>query len=160
MLSYANVEPWNNAGPVELKSEVGKKTRTKWECSVSESLIGDFIVTPLTSARMLQREDEWMENGCQTYAFQCAAAKYALFSIHSKNGDQRATLGLVNNEEHWSFDLCSGPYGENVMDEILEYYDDDGILQTEWLPTELYFVAHEVVRLMNMEKYSASDNVC
>ncbi len=149
MLSNANIEFWNSAEIQHANNLSEKRSRTKWECKITDTLIGDFIITPLTSAKKLHHEDEWMKNGCQKHAFQCSAGIYSLFSIQSKTGDQRATLGLINSEDHWSLDYCIGPHGKNVMDEILEYFDDDGILQTEWLPTEIYFVAHEVARLMN-----------
>ena len=90
-----------------------------------------------------------MNNCSREYSSPCADGKYTIFSIRTRSGERMATLGIRNDEGYWRFDQCSGPSNGDVLEEVNEYYDDEGILQTEYLPTEIYYVAHEVVRLMN-----------
>jgi hypothetical protein len=90
-----------------------------------------------------------MMNCCREYAGQCADLKYCIFSIRRRSGERLATLGLKNDHGYWRFDQCFGLANAEVLEETLEYIDEDGVPQTECYPTELYYVAHEVVRLMN-----------
>lgn len=125
------------------------RRREKWSCGVGETLIGDYLAVPLISSAMLRSESYWMENSCSVEPLKCATADYALFSIRSRSGERLATLRLANRNGCWQLDRCLGPAGTEVLEETMEYIDEDGELQTEWYPTELYYVVQEVVRLMN-----------
>jgi len=138
-----------------LKVVPGRRSK-KWQCRLQEMLIGEYLVVPLTSAKTVKAEAYWMNTGCENYIRKCAGMEYALFSICSRSGERLATLGLTNNRGSWRFDYCFGPSCTEVMEETLEYFDDDGVQQREYYPTELYYIAHEVVRLMNAEVALAS----
>ncbi len=60
-----------------------------------------------------------------------------------------ATLGIKKNADHWLFDQCFGPRNSEVLEENIEYIDEDGVLQIESYPTDIYYIAQEVVRLQN-----------
>jgi hypothetical protein len=139
----------------ELAVETYVKRRSgKWKCKLSEMLIGDYLIMPLTSTKVFKSEGYLMNNCCRDYISQCMELKYCVFSIRSRPGERLATLGLTNDDGHWRFDQCVGPSNTDVLEETRKYLDEDGMLQTERLATELYYVAHEVVRLMNLTNYS------
>ena len=98
---------------------------------------------------MLKSEGYWMNNCCRDYAGQCADSEYCIFSIRSRSGERLATLGLISDQGYWYFDQCFGPANTDVLEETSLFLDEDDVLQTEWFPTEIYYVAHEVIRLMN-----------
>ncbi len=135
----------------DFKVDSNVKKSRKWACTLSEIVIGNYLIVPLTSVTMLKSESYTMNNDCIDYAHRCANLNYCLFSIRTRSGGCLATLGLVNEDSFWNFDWCSGPSNIEVLEESLEYLDDEHMLQTEHYPTELYYVAHEVARLMNAD---------
>ena len=100
---------------------------------------------------MLKSEGYWMNNCSREYARQCENIEYCIFSIRSLSGGRLATLGIKNDKGSWSFDQCYGPSNSEVLEETHEYLDEDEVLQFDCNPTDLYYVAHEVVRLMNAD---------
>lgn len=150
MLSQSKVDYFNDL--FVTKSATGNsvnKRSKKWECKLSEMLIGEYFITPLTSAKLLKSEGYQMNNCCRDYVDQCAEMTYCLFSVRSRVGERLATLGLNCNDGHWRFDQCFGTSNTEVLEEIRTYLDEDGELQEELYATDLYYVAHEVARLMN-----------
>ena len=133
----------------KLSQNNAEKRSRKWQCKLPETVIGDFLIIPLTSAKMLKSETYWMSNCCKDYLFQCAGLEYSVFSIRTRTGERLATLGLRNDNGYWQFDQCYGPSNSEVLEESHLYLDEEGTLQSDSFPTELYYVAHEVVRLMN-----------
>lgn len=127
------------------------KRKRKWECSLPEMVVGDYLVVPCCSAKMLRSESYWMNSCCRDYAELCAGGEYSVFSIRSRVGERLATLGLVNENDRWRFDQCYGPSNADVLEETMVYLDEDGELHSESFPTDLYYIAHEVVRLMNSQ---------
>jgi len=149
MLLQAKVD---NAAAVfssELVSVPVERRSRKWDCALSETIIGDYLIVPLTSAKMLKNEGYRMINCCRDYAAQCANLKYCIFSIRTRSGERLASLGLKNDRGYWHFDQCFGLANTEVLEETLEFIDENGVPQTECYPTELYYVAHDVVRMMN-----------
>jgi hypothetical protein len=100
---------------------------------------------------MIKSEGYLMNNCCRDYTSQCANLEYCIFSVRSLGGRRIATLGVANNLGYWIFDQCFGPSNTNVLEETFEYIDEDEMMQKDLRQTELYYVAHEVVRLMNIE---------
>ena len=149
MLSQARVNELQGRFAGELTTTIAKKRVRNWHCNLSEMLVGEYLITPITSVKMLDSEGYWMSNSCQEYLSQCAELTYCIFSVRSRSGERLATLGLTKNREAWYFDQCYGPSNSEVLEESLEYLDEEGELQTEWFPTEMYYVAQEVSRLMN-----------
>ncbi len=154
MLSQTTVNELNTIFAGELSVPSTKRRTGKWECKLTEILIGEYLITPLTSARMLKSEGYWMNNCSRNYTRQCEEFEYCMFSIRRRTGERLATLGLANVPGYWIFDQCYGPSNSEVLEETCEYIDEDEGLQFDCNPTELYYVAHEVVRLMNSKDNS------
>jgi hypothetical protein len=150
MLSQSKVDYLNDLFVTEVAAgnSVERRQR-KWKCKLSEILIGEYLIIPLTSAKLLQSESYHMNNCCADYVDQCAEMTYCLFSIRSRSGERLATLGLIYTQGYWRFDECSGPSNTEVLEESRTYLDEDGELQEELFATDLYYVAHEVARLIN-----------
>lgn len=150
MISQSKVEEFGTINVAHFGPVVsGKKRYSKWECGISETIVGDYLIIPLTSAKRLKSEGYLMNNCCRDYIVQCADLVYGLFSIRRRSGERLATLGLTCDDGYWRFDQCMGPFNSDVVEEIREYIDEDGVIQAELSVSELYYVAHEVARLMN-----------
>ena len=130
-------------------SKTTRKIAKKWDCPLTETLVGHFLVMPLTSVKQVHSEETEMNLNFMEYIPRCSQKEYALFSIRTRSGERLATLGLDYDSDSWHFDQCYGPGRSEVLEEPLEYLDDEGEPQTEWYATELFYVGHEVVRLMN-----------
>ena len=81
MLSQSKVEYFNDFFATELavKQSVGRRSN-KWECKLAVTLVGDYLIIPLTSAKVLKSEGYMMNNCCRDYIRQCMELKYCLFS--------------------------------------------------------------------------------
>ncbi len=155
MRAQAGVEALNTLFAAGLVNETWRgKQPAQWECKLKETLVGEYLIVPLNSAKMLKSEGYLMNNCCRDYIFRCADLAYSLFSIRSRSGERLATLGLGYENGYWHFDQCFGQANSEVLEESLEYFDEDGVLRTEYFPTEIYYLAHEVVRLMNAKPQS------
>ncbi len=137
-----------------LQTKTSGRRSRRWACNVSEMLVGEYLIMPLTSAKMLKSEGYCMNNCCRDYVEKCAGGNYRVFSIRNRSGERLATLGVKRKNEYWQFDQCFGPYNREVLEEVMEYLDEDGKLHVEWSPTEIYYIAHEVIRLMNSATHS------
>ncbi|MBV5329000.1 MAG: hypothetical protein JZU65_15460 [Chlorobium sp.] len=150
MLSASQVEELNSLFAVELAMvHAATKSPGKWECVLTEMLVGDYAVIPLTSTKMLTSESYWMQNCCWEYACLCADLEYSIFSIRSRFGKRLATLGIGKEGRIWYFDQCFGPRNTQVLESMRDYTDEEGFIQNELSATDIYYLAHEVVRLMN-----------
>ena len=125
-----------------------KRPRT-WACPLSEELVGEYLVVSLTSIKQVLAEAEQLNNFCRENIARCAGGTYSLLSIRSRSGERLATLGLRKEDDHWQVDRCTGSSNADVMEESMSFLDEDDALHTECYATELYYVAHEVARLMN-----------
>jgi len=134
---------------VDITKRCEEIQRGNWYCRLTETIIGDFLIIPLTSRRKIQSEAYTMNNCCRHYTAACAALEYVLFSLRSRAGERQATLGLRREDGYWHFDQCVGPSNTEVTEESLCYCDENDMILTESYPTEIYYVAQEVVRLMN-----------
>ncbi|SHO52265.1 hypothetical protein SAMN02745220_04475 [Desulfopila aestuarii DSM 18488] len=150
MLSQTKVNELNALFGAELNVGTSAGRRSgKWECNVSEMFIGDYFIVPLTTTKMLKSEGYVMSNCCRNYKELCENLQYSIFSIRSRSGERLATLGLTKESGYWRLDQCFGPANAEVLEEISCYLDEEEVLQTEYHPTELYYVVQEVARLMN-----------
>ncbi|MBM9604178.1 PcfJ domain-containing protein [Desulfopila inferna] len=148
MLSQSKANELNTLFGIEF-NDYAERQSGKWTCPLSEEIIGDYFIIPLISAKMLKSEGYLMDNCCRDYLELCEVQKYRIFSMRNLSDERVATLGLRNDNGYWCFDQCFGPSNADVLEETIEYLDEDAELQTEVLPSDLYYVAHEVVRLMN-----------
>jgi hypothetical protein len=154
MLSQSKINYFHDFFATELAANNSVERRpNKWKCKLPETLVGDYFIIPLTSAKSLKSEGYMMNNCCRDYIRQCMELKYCLFSIRRRTGERLATLGLAYDEDYWRFDQCFGPSNTEVLEETKTYLDEDGEFQQETFATELYYVAHEVARLMNSDIY-------
>ena len=159
MLSQSKADNFNALFITKLVAENSVERRSrKWKCKLSEMLIGEYLIIPLKSAKLLKSESYHMNNCCRDYVDQCVALSYCLFSIRSRSGGRLATLWLNCSGGYWRFDKCFGPSGTEVLEETRPYLDEDGELQEELFATELYYVAHEVARLMNSAGWQKNSN--
>ncbi|MBU1568843.1 MAG: hypothetical protein KJ630_24860 [Proteobacteria bacterium] len=154
MLSQSKVDYFNALFATKLVAGNSVERRpSKWKCKLSDTLIGDYSVTPLASRKMVKSEGYQMNTCYRDYIDQCAELTYCLFSIRSRSGERLATLGLTCIGGYWRFDQCFGPSSTEVLEETRTYLDEEGDLQEESYATELYYIAHEVARLMNSDSY-------
>ena len=151
MLSQSRIITESNAiFTAELVADASNAKRSgKWDCPLSEVLVGEYWIIPLTSRKLLKSEGYAMNNCCRDYISQCEAMGYCIFSIRNRTGERLATLGLKKEQNYWYFDQCFGASNADVLEEILTYLDENGMEQTESTSSEIYYVAHEVARLMN-----------
>lgn len=136
---------------VDTKSffSLKKPHRQRWNCPLPMLRIDEFDIIPLISTKMLKSEGYHMNNCCKDYAAQCAQGTYFVFSIRNHSGDRLATLGAKKVDDHYSLDQCFGPSNSNVTDIFVEYTDDNDYPTVEWQRTELFYVASEVIRVLN-----------
>jgi hypothetical protein len=159
MLSQSKVDTLNAFVSTELSAGNSvERLRNKWKCKLSETLIGEYLIIPLTSAKLLKSEGYQMNNCCRDYVDQCAEMTYCLFSIRRRSGERVATLGLEYDHDYWRFDQCFGPSNTEVLEETRTYLDEGGELQEELFATDLYYVAHEVARLMNCAEWQKNSH--
>lgn len=116
-----------------------------------ETTIGDFLLVPLLSKKRIREEESSYGIHLSEYIEKCQYGTMALFSICTRSGQRVAILALTLSDDCWEIDFCYGPFYAEVMDEMIDYIDEEGGLQTEWLPTEIYYIAHEVTRLAGKE---------
>lgn len=155
MLRLKESEKMSLRGLERFTGRVVAKRNRRWPSVLPETVVGDYLVVPLTSSKMLKSEGYRMNNCSREYSGLCGLGSYLIFSIRSRSGERVATLGMRKRDEFWRFEQCLGPGNSNVMDEEITYCDENGTVQQEWYPTELYYVAHEVVRLVN-SRYSGA----
>ena len=152
MLSQSKTEYLNDFFATKLSAENSSaKQQSKWKCKLSEMFIGNYLVMPLTSAKLLKSEGYLVNNCCREYMDKCAELTYCLFSIRSRPGERLATLGLINSGGYWRFDQYLGASNSEILEETRIYLDENGDLLEETTASELYYVAHEVARLMNSD---------
>ncbi len=126
-----------------------KPHKQKWTCPLPMLRIDVFDIIPLTSTRMLKSEGYHMHNCCKDFAAQCAEGTYHVFSIRNTSGDRLATIGAKKVDDHYSLDQCFGPSNSNVTDMFIVHTDYNNIPDVEWQRTDLFYVASEVIRVLN-----------
>ena len=68
MLSQSKVDYFNDLFATELAVGNSVERRPKkWKCKLSEMLIGEYLIMPLTSAKLLKSEGYHMNNCCRDY---------------------------------------------------------------------------------------------
>ena len=133
-------------------TEAIKGTRTRWYCPVSQIEIGGLLIIPLVSSKMLKSEAHAMRNCINSYLQECAEERYCLFSVRDLYNRNRriATLGAYKDEGYWVFDQCVGEENIDVTEEEIESIDQNGKTHYQEYKNDIFYVSHEVVRLMNL----------
>lgn len=151
MLSQTQVTKKDQTFSGSLFPSNSKATTKRWSYTISETIIGDYLIVPLRTVKMLESEAYNVNNNSDQYIPGCTRLENCAFSMCDHFGFSQATLILAHDNEGWRFEKCYGPSNTNVLEEFIEFFDEFGIAQTEYYPTELYYVAHEVIRLMNSQ---------
>lgn len=149
MLSRSIVDELNILFAHELSKANPKKRSARWACKLSTTFIGEYVVNPLTSARLIKSEGYLMHNCVRQYIHLCKNDEYLLFSIENLRGEKIATLGVKNHDNRWYFDDCLGKNNSTVIETTVEAFRAEHSIVHEIEYTEIFSVAHEVVRLLN-----------
>lgn len=135
-----------------LSSTISQAPTQQWPSMISDMIIGDYLIVPLRTAKMLKSEAYNMNNNSDQFIPGCTTNENCAFSIRNHFGFSQATLILSYDDEGWRLEKCYGPSNTNVLEEVLEFFDENDIAQTEYYPTDLYYVAYEIIRLMNSQQ--------
>jgi hypothetical protein len=130
----------------KLNSEKGSG---KWFCSIRAVQIGEYMIVPLTSPRDVKSEGYMMKNCVREYIHLCKDGKYLLFSIRNSLNERIATLGVERRDNRWYFDECLGEENSVVMETTVDPLDANNYEYEIFEYTEMFSVAHEIVRLLN-----------
>lgn len=152
MLSPKKVHELNQLFAEELELTKNDKTETwnkKWDCPIQAIQLGKYMIVPLTSRRMVKSEGYIMQNCVRDYIHLCNDGKYLLFSIRNRLNERAATLGVKKRDNRWYFDDCLGKENSVVIEEIIEFLNSENSSEYVTEYTEMFSVAHEVVRLLN-----------
>lgn len=155
MLSQSLVDELNLLFADELESVakvLGEGVGTKWTCPIITTEVGGYLIVPLLSSKKVKSEGYLMQNCIREYIPRCIDGTYLVFSIRANGGERVATLGTRADRGYWVFDDCLGKENEPVIEDVHEYCEEDGNHFVLIDYTELFSVAHEVVRLLNIKK--------
>lgn len=155
MLSSKLVDEMNLLFAQELelaRTEKAKKKSGPWSCPIKVTKLDKYVIVPLVSSKKVKSEGYKMQNCVREYITQCQGGSYLLFSILNEEGIRVATLGAIRRDDRWDFDECLGRKNSEVLETQLEYSDVDGFHIVELEYTEIFSVAHEVIRLLNCKK--------
>ncbi|MFT5700927.1 MAG: hypothetical protein ACI8ZB_003812 [Desulforhopalus sp.] len=155
MLNQGLVDDLNLLFADELESvakALGEGERTKWACPIVTTEVGEYLVVPLLTSKKVKSEGYLMQNCIREYIPRCIDGTYLVFSIRSGCGERVATLGARDDGGYWVFDDCLGNENEPVIEIVHECCDVDGSPLCLIDYTEIFSVAHEVVRLLNLEE--------
>lgn len=143
-LNLLFAEELNEADNVE-----SHKRSRNWNCPIQEVQLGTHTIIPLTSPREVKSEGYMMQNCVRDYIGRCRDGCYLLFSIRTLAGNRIATLGATKRHGRWYFDDCLGGQNSEVLEQTFEDYDDNGcpVFETEY--TEIFSVAHDIIRRLN-----------
>lgn len=154
MLTSQIVDELNDLFAEEFGLTTSNKSELKnkgWHCPIHIVRLSEYIVMPLTSSRRIKSEGYLMQNCVRGYVDQCRNGEYLLFSIRNLGGKRIATLGVNKRGDRWYFDECLGKENSAVIEVAREDFDADHNMCLEIEYTELFSVAHEVVRLLNLQ---------
>ncbi len=149
MLEQSMVNKLNRVFKPELKACHQHQKSNAWNCPIDEVTLEEYLIIPLISARKVKSEGYLMQNCCRDYIPSCVKGKYLLFSIRDLFDRRIATLGARKNGERWVFDQCLGEQNTVVMEQSFDFIGNDGEYISEFTYTEIFSVAHEVIRLLN-----------
>lgn len=122
-----------------------RKSRLTWSSAVESCELGDYVVVPLTTSSELRREGAAMHHCVGTYDLLCATGSLRVFSIRDLDGRRLATMSLMLGPAGWQLGEIKGLMNSEVV--LLEELPvDTEQTRIVWAHTDLYYVAHEVVR--------------
>ena len=149
MLAYSLPDVSIAHPEIPEKKQNSRDKSIAWQSGLSETIIGAYLMVPLTSIKMLFEEESETGKSYRDFIFRCFHNNYRLFSVRDRSGQRLAVLGISRVNGYWALDFCRDPFDANMLEEYLVYLDDENTVQEEMVPTELYYVSQEIVRLLN-----------
>lgn len=141
---------WHEYQSVAASDKISTVPKTlRWNSPLRQTFVGEYLLQPITSMRMLHKEDRVLDNGCSSNLFRCYNETYAAISLRTRSGERLATLCLQRKNDYWAINSCLGRNGQNALEETLVYMDEELNVLEETTPTELYYICQEAVRLIN-----------
>jgi len=147
MLNEQTIREMNRLFGLSNPTPTGK-IRYRWQSPLRVQEMGNFRVVPLTSTKDLASEGWNMRHCVANYDVDCARGLYQVFSIRDLDGKRLATLGLRYDPNGWKLDQCLGILNAEVITSVVDWIDGNGNHHSIDQPTEIYFLAQEVERLM------------
>jgi hypothetical protein len=136
------------AGSIGLKKPRRKRT-LHWESLIGEFPAGDYRVVPLLSSDALREEGESMDHCVgQRYPRWCKTGAVRVFSIRDMLDRHVATASIYFDFEtgHWRLEQCRGPKNREVCENGTKQRHGLDTQEYSAEPTDLYFLAREIVR--------------
>jgi hypothetical protein len=131
---------------------VNQSPQKGWDIPVSKVQIGDYLIVPLTGYKKLKSESYLMNNCVRDYRERCDIGQYYLFSIRDLNNNRLATMSMYRSNGYWYYEQCLGKdNSEDIIEETLEFIDENGKTHYQDNLKDIFYVAHDVVRLANLE---------
>jgi hypothetical protein len=124
----------------------GKKRNLKWVSDLEACEIGEFMIVSLTTSRSLREEGREMKHCVGRYDELCHNGLFRVFSIRDLLDRRLATMSLKWANDYWRLDQLGGVRSADVGLIVETYFDGERTV-TRIEQAELYYVAHEVLRL-------------
>jgi hypothetical protein len=122
-----------------------------WRGNPKHSEIGDFHIVALNSNEALESESCGLYRYGANYDRDCAKGLVQGLSIRDRKENRVAALVLRFSVKGWRVDDLVGPHGEDISAAAVTSIDEDGKCNELNEPTDLHFLAQEVVRILNRE---------
>lgn len=122
-----------------------RKLRLRWTSALQSCQVGDYWVVPLTTSSDLRKEGAAMRHCVGSQDILCAMGGYVIFSIRDLDNRRLATMSLFFDQYGWHLEQLKGMENAEVTYHEESFYNGE---RTETIrePTELYFVAQEILR--------------
>ena len=122
-----------------------------WRGNLKDSDIGNFRIVPLNSSVALASEGCTLYRYGANYDADCARGFVQVLSIRDFKGNRLAMLSLRFSCKGWCIEEIVGPRGEDISSITFTWLDENGKYNELDEPTDLHFLAQEVVRILNRE---------
>lgn len=128
-----------------LDTKGKKKLNLEWASAVLRCEIGDYLILPLTTSRLLRAEGRAMKHCVGHYDELCHKGLARVFSVRDISGHRVATASLIWRDDYWHLEQVKGHENAEVLESENTYFDGNSTV-TELAPTELYFVGQEILQ--------------
>ena len=126
-----------------------------WRGNHKDRSVGDFHIVALNSSKALASEGCALYRYGSNYDADCAMGLVQVLSIRDLKENRVAMLGLRFSYKGWRIDEFVGQYGEDISAVAFTWIDENGKHNELNEPTDLHFLAQEVVRILNRENENA-----
>jgi len=122
-----------------------KKRKLTWTSDLAAFELGNYLVVPLTSSKMLREEGQIMGHCAALYDRLCHEGTVRLFSVQDLIGYRIATVSLLWRDDYWHLEQMKGPRNAGILYEQVAY-QFQGCTAERLDETDLYFVGQEIVQ--------------